>query len=120
MNSLALFVLFSFTIAVALAFFWYAYTTFKSTSDTIVTVRAAVLYYENKTLRIVMVNPGPNPVNINAVYLNGIRCNLTRTAYIGPGAVSEVYATCPPVQAPSAQGILVANGYPIPFVASVS
>ncbi len=120
MNSLALLVLLFFTIATALALFWYAYTTFLSTSRTFVTIKAAVLFAENNTLKLVVVNPGPNSANINAVYLNGIQCNLTNYVYVEPGAVAEVDAECPRVQALSAQGILVANGYSIPFVASIS
>lgn len=120
MNSIALLVLLLFTVAVALAFFWYAYTTFTSTASTVVTIRAAMLYYENGTLKLVVVNPGPNPANINAIYLNGERCNITSNPYIKQGTTAEIFASCPRIQSSSAQGTLVANGYPIPFVASIS
>lgn len=119
MNSLALILLLLFTLGVVLAFFWLAYTTFTSTTSTIVTIRAATLYYHNDTLKLVVVNPGPNPVYINAVYLSGARCNTTGVS-IQPGTVAEIYAVCPRQQAAIAQGIVVANGYSLPFTASVS
>ncbi|MFP3349710.1 MAG: hypothetical protein RXN90_10335 [Thermoproteus sp.] len=119
MNSLALILLLFFTLGVALAFFWLAYTTFTSTASTIVTIRAATLYYHNDTLKLVVVNPGPNPVYINAVYLSGARCNITGVS-IQPETVAEIYAVCPRQQAATAQGIVVANGYPLPFTASIS
>ncbi|MEL9991870.1 MAG: hypothetical protein QXP98_05190 [Thermoproteus sp.] len=120
MNSLALLLLLFFTIAVALAVFWYAYTTFTSTSNTYVTIRAAMLYYQNGTLRIIVVNPGPNPAYINAVYLNGMPCNMTSGVYVPGGALAEVRAICPKTQIQSAQGTLIANGYSLPFMAALS
>ncbi|MEZ0249056.1 MAG: hypothetical protein ABWJ97_07255 [Thermoproteus sp.] len=120
MNSLALLLLLFFTIAVALAVFWYAYTTFTSTSNTYVTIRAAMLYYQNGTLRIIVVNPGPNPAYVNAVYLNDMPCNITGEAYIPSGALVEVRAVCPKAQIQTAQGTLIANGYPLPFTAALS
>jgi hypothetical protein len=120
MNSLALLLLLIFTLALAFAFFWFAYTTFTSTSNTIVTIRAAMLYCENGTLRLVAVNPGPNPVYINAVYLSGAKCNLTNNPYIRQGTVAEIDAVCPRPQAATAQGMLIANGYSLPFTASIS
>jgi len=129
MTSIEIAIIVAIVLVIAVAVGWYLYTTFTASTgaQARLTVASATFDSTNKTLTLIVSNPGPTTVTIQSVYLAGTSCSLqggstTSGVQIPVGQTTTVTATCTTSATPGTmlQGQVVTTaGTSFPFTASV-